>query len=116
MTENSSAGLFLLQAEMSVTVTREEHHQPALARYPVSGDTVRRVAVELAWCTIGFGKYKGERAVEVRLDGERIGELTYAMSQRYASVVDAVLGRAGRPGCEAVVHVGRRGIEVELLL
>lgn len=116
MTENSAAGLFMLKAEVSVTVTREEHHQLALARYPVSGDAVRRVAVELAWCTVGFGKYKGERAVEVRLDGERVGELTYAMSQRYGPVVDAVLNRGGRPGSEAIVRVGKRGIEVELML
>jgi hypothetical protein len=116
MTENSAAGLFMLKAEVSVTVTREEHHQLALTRYPVSGDAARRVAVELGWCTVGFGKYKGDQAVEVRLDGERVGELTYAMSQRYGPVVDAVLNRGGRPGCEAVVHVGKRGIEVELML
>jgi hypothetical protein len=116
MTENSAAGLFMLKAEVSVTVTREEHHQLALTRYPVSGGAARRVAVELAWCAVGFGKYKGDQAVEVRLDGERVGELTYAMSQRYGPVVDAVLDRGGRPGCEAVVHVGKRGIEVELML
>jgi hypothetical protein len=116
MTENSAAGLFMLKAEVSVTVTREEHHQFALSRYPVSEDAVRRVAVELAWCTIDFGKYKGERAVEIRLDGERVGELTYAMSQRYGNVVDTVVGHGRRPGCVAVVHVGKRGIEVELLL
>src|SRR3954467_658568 len=116
MTENSAAGLFMLKAEVSVTVTREEHHQFALSRYPVSGDAVRRVAVELAWCTINFGKYKGERAVEIRLDGERVGELTYAMSQRCGNVVDTVVGHGRRPGCVAVVHVGKRGIEVELLL
>ncbi|MFD1046950.1 hypothetical protein ACFQ1S_16060 [Kibdelosporangium lantanae] len=116
MTENSTAGLFMLKAEVSVTVTREEHHQLALTRYPVSGNAVRHLAVELAWCTVGFGKYKGEQAVEVRLDGQRVGELTYAMSQRYGPVVDAALDRGGRPGCEAIVHVGKRGIEVELML
>ncbi|TCO48137.1 hypothetical protein [Actinocrispum wychmicini] len=116
MTENSSAGLFMFRPEVTVTVTREEHHQSALSRYRVGAGASRRVAVQLAWCTIGSGKYKGERAIEVRLDGERVGELTYAMSQRYGLLLDTVAGRGGRAGCEASVFLGKRGIEIELLL
>ncbi|WP_222720082.1 excalibur calcium-binding domain-containing protein [Actinokineospora xionganensis] len=116
MIENSSAGLHMFEPAVPVTVTREEHHQHILARYPVHGDVPRRVAVELAWCTIGSGKYEGQQAIEVRLDGSRVGELTYAMSQRYAPFLRSVSARGARPGCEALVHLGKRGIELELYL
>ncbi|MEO6086564.1 MAG: hypothetical protein ABIQ18_25965 [Umezawaea sp.] len=116
MIENSSAGLVKLDAEVSVSVTREEHHQPALARYTVTEGQERHVAVELAWCTIDSGKYRGERGIEVRLDGQRVGELTYLMSRRYAPLVAQVTALGGRPGCTAAVQLGARGLEVVLRL
>jgi hypothetical protein len=116
VTENSSAGLFLLRPDVSVTVTREEHHQQAFTRYPVAAGMSRRVAVELTWCDITSGKYKGERAIEVRLDGYRVGELTYAMSQRYGPIVDEVAGRGRLAGCEGWIFLGKRGTEIQLLL
>ncbi|MET0136527.1 MAG: hypothetical protein ABW215_23310 [Kibdelosporangium sp.] len=116
MIENSSAGLFMLRSEVTVTVTREEHHQQVLARYPVDHGSSHRVAAELAWCTIESGKYRGQYAIEVRLDGYRVGELTYAMSQRYGAIMRMVADRGHRPGCEAVVHLGKRGIEIDLQL
>ncbi|MEV4320104.1 hypothetical protein [Actinocrispum sp. NPDC049592] len=116
MTENSSAGLFMLAPEVSVTVTREEHHQQAFARYPVREGMSRRVAVELTWCTIASGKYRGERAIEVRLDGYRVGELTYAMTQRYAPMLAQVTDSGRLPGCTGLIHPGQRGTEIDLLL
>ena len=116
MIENSSAGLVLLDAEVTVTVTREERHQRELARYTVPPGRERHVAVELGWCTIDSGKYRGQQAIEVRLDGYRVGELTYLMSQRYAPLVGQVADQGGRPGCDAVVHLGPRGLEVTLRL
>lgn len=116
MFENSTAGLVMVTGEVAVTVTREEHHQNALARYAPAPGGERRVAVELTLCVIGTGKYKGQRAVEVRLDGHRVGELTYAMSQRYAPLVTGVGARGGRPGCEAVVRRDAKGLQVTLRL
>jgi hypothetical protein len=116
MIENSSAGLVLLEAEVTVTVTGEEHHQRELARYAVTAGGERHVAVELGWCTIGSGKYRGQPAIEVRLDGYRVGELTYLMSQRYAPLVTHVTGQSGRPGCQAKIQLGARGLEVTLRL
>ncbi|WP_436494221.1 hypothetical protein [Actinokineospora sp. HUAS TT18] len=116
MLENSSAGLVMLDPGVAVTVTREEHHQRALSRYPITSDVPRRVAVELRWCTIQAGKHQGHRAIEVHLDGHRVGELTYAMSQRYAPAVNAVTARGGRPGCQADLFLGKRGIELTLRL
>jgi hypothetical protein len=111
--ENNAAGLVLLAGEVTVAVTREEYHQRALARYTVAPGGERHVAVELGWCVIGAGKYRGERAVEVRLDGQRIGELTYLMSQRYGGMLRQV---PGRPGCTAIVRRGAKGLEVVLRL
>lgn len=116
MVENSPEGLVVLAGEVPVTVTREERHQPALARYAVAPGRQRHVVVELAWCTIDAGKHRGQRAIEVRLDGQRIGELTHLMSQRYAPLVARIAGDGGRPGCEAVVQRGARGLEVVLRL
>jgi hypothetical protein len=116
MVENSPAGLVMLAGEVPVTVTREEQHQSALARYaPRPGDQ-RHVAVELTWCVISSGKYRGQRTIEVRLDGHRVGELTYLMSQRYGSVVAQVNARGGRAGCEAVVERDARGLQLTLRL
>lgn len=112
MTENSSAGLVMLSNEVAVTVTGEEHHQAVLARYPEQ----RLVAVELGWCTIRSGKYRGQQAVEVRLDGRRVGELTHLMSQRYGGFVSHVLAQGGRPGCAAVIQRGERKLEIVLRL
>jgi hypothetical protein len=116
MVENSTAGLVMVAAEVAVTVTGEERHQNVLAHYiPVPGRE-RRVAVELAWCVVSTGKYKGKRAIEVRLDGARVGELTYLMSQRYAPVVTSVNAHNGRAGCEAVIERDARGLQLTLRL
>jgi hypothetical protein len=115
MVENSALGLVMLEAGVPVVVTGEEDHQAWLARYPVEPEQ-RRVAVSLAWCVIGAGKYRGQYAIEVRLDGQRVGELTYLMSRRYADVVGQVIDGGGTPGCEAVIRRGDRGLEVVLYL
>jgi hypothetical protein len=115
MIENSSADLVMLGAEVAVTVTRQEHHQSVLSRYPVAEGQQRRVAVTLGWCTVILGKY-GVPAIEVRLDGQRVGELTHLMSQRYAPVVARVTAREGKPGCEATIQQGTKGLEVVLRL
>lgn len=106
----------MVAGEVTVTVTREEQHQNALARYAPAPGRERRVAVELAWCVITAGKYKGQRAIEVRLDGNRVGELTYLMSQRYAPVVAQVNARGGRAGCEAVIERDAKGLQLTLRL
>lgn len=114
--ENDSTGLIMFEPEVTVTVTDEERHQQQLARYRPQDHDRRRVAVELGWCTIQSGKYRGQRAVEVRLDGGRVGQLTYLMSQRYGAAVHRVTAANGRPGCEALVFHGKRGVELELRL
>lgn len=116
MVENSTAGLVMVDGDAAVTVTREEQHQNVLAHYaPVPGRE-RRVAVELTWCVVGTGKYKGQHAIEVRLDGRRVGELTYLMSQRYAPLLARVSAHNARAGCEAVIEEDARGLQLVLHL
>jgi hypothetical protein len=107
---NAPHDLVLLAAERTVTVTREEDHQDVLA-----GRT-GRVAVALVPCAIAKGKHAGRVGLEVRLDGQRVGELTRLMSDRYLPVARAVAARGGRPGCEALLRHGNRGTQIELRL
>lgn len=114
--DNPADGLTLLAPGRAVTLTGEEHHQHVLAGYLPPGAGSREVVVALGWCRIERGKYAGGRAVEARLGGQRIGELTHRMSQRYAPLVEDVLARGGQPGCVAVLRVEERGIQAELRL
>ena len=107
---NAPHDLVLLPAERTVTVTREEDHQDVLA-----GRT-GRLAVALVPCAIAKGKHAGRVGLEVRLDGQRVGELTRLMSGRYLPVAGAVAARGGRPGCEALLRHGNRGTQIELRL
>ncbi|SEQ30582.1 hypothetical protein [Lentzea albida] len=110
MIENSAAGLVMVPGEVTVTVTGEQHHQDVLSRYAVPDGVTRHVAVNLTWCAIASGKYRGHRGIEVRLDGYRVGELTFLMSQRYAPVLMHVESGGGATGCTAFVQRGSNGL------
>lgn len=97
----------MLDAERSVVVTGEERHQDVLGDLAPERGRSRRVAIEL----VPIGP-----RLEARLDGQRVGELTALMSQRYGPTVDSVLRGGGRPGCIGRVALGKRGVEVELRL
>ena len=47
----------------------------------------------LDFCLAAKGKYRGQRVIEVRIGADRVGELTMAMTTRYASLIDAVQER-----------------------
>jgi hypothetical protein len=103
----------VLDPDREVVVTREEDHQDVLAAHHRPGAAATPVTVELWSSTVTRGKYRGDYAVEVRLDGRRVGELTAAMSARYRHLVDVV----GPVRCRGVVtHDGRRGFQVDLKL
>ncbi len=97
----------MLDAERSVVVTGEDRHQDVLGELAPERGRSRRVAIEL----VPIGP-----RLEARLDGQRVGELTALMSQRYGPTVDSVLRGGGRPGCIGRVAMGKRGVEVELRL
>ena len=113
--ENGAVGLTLLDAEYRVVVTGEERHQGALLRFQPGPDgNSRHVAVELRPTCVSYGQ--PSPGIEVLLNGQRVGELTRRMAQRYFPLIDEVLRAGGRPGCLARVLRGPRGIEVELKL
>jgi hypothetical protein len=102
----------ILAPEREVVVTREEDHQDVLAEHHAPGRPPTSVTVELCSSTVSRGKYRGDYAVEVRLDGARVGELTAAMSARYRHLVDL----AGPVRCRGVIDHGARGFQVDLRL
>ncbi|MEJ2865044.1 hypothetical protein [Actinomycetospora flava] len=106
------AGPRVLDPDREVVVTREEDHQDVLARHHRPGAAPRPLTVELWSSSVTRGKYRGDYAVEVRLDGERVGELTALMSARYRHLVDVV----GPVRCRGVVTHGDRGYQVDLKL
>jgi len=106
-----------LPAEVTVTVTREEDHQEALAtRHLVTASAPTRVIAELAPGIVGKGKHRGAFAVEVRLSGLRVGELTAAMSERYGDLVRAAEARGELARAEGLVSWGERGFQIDLRL
>ena len=102
----------ILAPEREVVVTREDDHQDVLAEHHAPGRPPTSVTVELCSSTVSRGKYRGDYAVEVRLDGARVGELTAAMSARYRHLVDL----AGPVRCRGVIDHGPRGFQVDLRL
>ena len=106
-----------LPAEVSVTVTREEDHQDVLGtRHLASASVPTRVIAELASGIVGKGKHRGANAVEVRLSGLRVGELTAAMSERYGDLVRAAETRGDLARAEGLVSWGERGFQIDLRL
>lgn len=107
----------MIPGDTEILVAGVEHHPDVLAGYaPRAGGPPLRVAVELGFAPITRGRYAGLRGIEVRLGGRRVGELTALMSRRYASFVEEVLRRGGRPAAEAQVRSGPRGPELRVLL
>ncbi len=111
---NSCAGLEMLEADRTVTVTQEERHQAVLSRH--GQDVPVLVAASLAMCQVERGKYQGEETVEVQIDGERVGEVTRAMAERYLTLVKRLIARGAVPGCEALITSSTKGYEVDLRL
>ena len=114
--ENLVGEIDLLDPERHVTVTKEESHQETLARHHSTARSLTHVAAELASSSVSRGKHKGAYAVEIRLDGERVGELTAAMSTRYKHLVVAAEGNGNCATCEAVITHGERGFQIDLRL
>ena len=86
----------------AIQVTGEENHMDVLTRY--LSDRERHLAVTLHIVQ----EQKTERsqpyqAIEVRLDGQRVGVLTKAMSEKVADLVAYIAERNLLPVCRAVL-------------
>jgi hypothetical protein len=103
-----------LASAWNCTVTGEEDHQEVLAPFESSTGQAKPLRASLAFCTIVKGKYRGQRAIEVRLDERRVGQLTRAMTERYEAVVDDVHASGRTALCDAWVVRTDRGLQVEL--
>lgn len=68
--------------------------------------------MELRPSTVTRGRYRGDDAIEVVLDGERVGELTSAMSRRYRHLV----GPGGTPAVGRISDAGSRELQIDLRL
>lgn len=105
----------LLRNDWSCTVTKEEHHQDVLSAFaPEGGQEYRDVVASLTFCTIESGKYRGRRAIEVRIGDRRVGQLTFAMTERYRAIVEELSGRNLVVRCDAYTTRTAKGVEVEL--
>ena len=114
--ENLVGEIDLLDPARQVTVTKEENHQTVLSRHYSPARAFTRVAAQLVSSTVSAGKHKGAYAIEVRLDGDRVGELTAAMSARYQHLVVAAVKQSGQADCEALITHGTRGLQIDLRL
>ncbi len=88
----------------------------------ISNDLIARVTqrmvdwVTLHPVTIGQGRHAGEPGVEVRLEGQRVGEFSAAASARYRPVVDAAERENKTPLARARLRGDERGVELDVLL
>lgn len=85
-----------------VQITGEEHHMDALRTFGLGGDP-RHVAATLH--VIDEPRRTGDpvRVIEVRLDGQRVGVMTKAMSEQIHDLVNYVAERGRTPAARAVV-------------
>ncbi|WP_329793687.1 hypothetical protein V1227_17685 [Lentzea sp. DG1S-22] len=105
-----------LPAEHQVAVVGEPAHQYVLHRV-VNGRTPVHVIAELRDSRIAKGSHIGERTLEVLLEGESVGQLSYATGLRYCDTAQEWRARTGRALCEAVItNEGTRGLQANLLL
>jgi hypothetical protein len=106
-----------LRNDWACTVTGEDVHQEVLRRHAATpGEESREVVASLAFCKITKGKYKGEEAIEVRIAGQRVGQLTFAMTERYRDVVRDLLSAGVEVTCDASTVNTDKGVQVELLM
>lgn len=106
----------MLDGSWMTTVTGEELHQEILEPYAQQDhDSMAYIFATLGLCEITNGKYKGQQALEVRVNGQRVGQLTYAMTQRYRPAVEASLS-AGHVVVVSAMLRREDKIEVYLLM
>lgn len=104
------AGVFI-DGLFDMTVTGEENHQPHLKRYARRRD---QLVFSLDTATIERGKYAGLTTFAVFLDGEPVGQLTRAMTEKHFNVIDSVIRSGRRPYLAGRIEEDHRGFQVIL--
>lgn len=101
---NSPDGVEVVDCDRLVAVSRSRDHLDVLEA-AVDGfecdelGTYPPFVCQLVESVVATSKYGGQRCIEVRLDGQRIGELTQKMSERYWHLLDD----GSTVGCEVLV-------------
>lgn len=115
---NAPENAIPLSAERTTTVTGEEHHQEILRKLAATISVAPwSETAALGFCTIARGKYAGQQAIEVRVGGERVGQLTRAMTERYERPVREALDASKTPICRATLWMSPdKGVQVELMM
>jgi hypothetical protein len=112
---NQPEDLDLLEAHAPVPLTGTQDAQTDLDE--VLGPAVRAscfVALEVG--RLVGGRFDGEPCLQARYGEALLGRLTATTTRDYLPFVEPVLAAGGRPGAEAVLSRGARGIEVTLHL
>lgn len=115
--ERPAEPLVMLPGNRMTTVSGEENHQEVLEPYaPQRPDQVAYVYATLGWCDVVKGKHKGTQAIEARVDGRRVGQLTHAMTERYEADMEPLLRDERVTIGAAALLTRKEKIEVSLLL
>ena len=85
-----------------IHVTGEDQHMDVLGAYVADRDRYLAVTLHMVE-EVRSERSTPYRAVEVRLDGRRVGVLTKGMSEKVADIVDFVAQRGRIPVCRAVL-------------
>ncbi len=105
----------VLPAGGAIQVSGEENHMDVLARY--LSDRERYITVTLHVVhEQRTGRSQPYPAVEVRLDGQRVGVLTKAMSEKVADLVAYIADRNLLPVCRAVLKGSPLRVELVLFV
>lgn len=108
-------GVFL-DGMWSATVTGEEQHQDVLAA-AIRNKPYSIELFSLGFCKIAKGKSVGLDAIEVFLDGQRVGQLTRMITERYENAVEQIVADGKVPYAQGVIQPqGERGLQVTLMM
>jgi hypothetical protein len=112
---NQPDGLELLEAHAPVPLVATDDEQAARERLlgPASRDCW---FAELRVGRVEGGRFDGEPALQVVVDGVGVGRLTASVTQDYLAWVEPLLAARARPGAEAILSREPRGVQVTVLL
>lgn len=101
---NTADGIEVVDCDRTVAVSRSRDHIDVIERAvggldPDEFGQYPPLVCQLVEGVVSRGKYEGEPSIEVRLDGQRIGELTQTMTDRYWHL----LADGSWVGCEVVI-------------
>lgn len=113
---NSVAGSeILLESERFIEVDGTEDHQEFICSHPGRYQNDDYTEFTLDYCVSRRPKDRGNKAIEVRLEGVRVGELSKYDTDTYNNIVGPILGRECIPSCLGEIsHDAEEGWKIGL--